>query len=312
MAKSGPKTVSPPARTDLAWKISLRALLALSIGLGAAIGLWWVSRAVERTYLLAADPPQVVLKNRPAWMTDFLATQIAQSARPRGAHSALDHDILRNMVDKLQTNPWVRQVRQVRRVFGQRPGDTLEIDCEYRTPVALVAWGLDYYLVDGDAVLLPEKFSPKDLPRVMFTGEGTRRQTNIRVVEAVKSQRPVEPGQKWAGADLAAGLGLARLLCGQSCAEEITRINVENFAGRKDNTAPQLVLKTLYNTEIRWGEPVDAAFHVELAPQQKLKRLAAVREQYGRVDAKHSWLDIRFDRITCPVGESGSAEVTPQ
>ena len=55
---------------------------------------------------------------------------------------------------KLQANPWVRDVHFVRRVFGERPGDTLEIDCEFRAPIALVQWGDYYWLVDGDGMTL--------------------------------------------------------------------------------------------------------------------------------------------------------------
>jgi len=312
-----PRTKAAPSRDghdapqtwrNRLWFWGLRVVAAVAVVGACWGGLALARRWVEHAWLYPSQPPAVQLKNRPVWMTDLLAQQIERAARPRGANSALDHDLLRTIADSLKTNPWIRQVHGVRRVYGQTPGDTIEVDCTYREPRAMVLWGIDYYLVDAEGVLLPEKFSARDVPAIMFVGQGSQRQVNVRVIEGVKSARPVEPGEKWNGADVTAGLELAGLLYGRACAEDIWRINVENFAGRRSNTESQITLKTRHNTEVRWGEPLNATFHVEVDAAQKLQRLNLLKEQYGRVDANHSWVDIRFDKVTCPANENQSAD----
>ena len=100
-----------------------------------------VERHVEKDLAFPAKPPGIFLKARPAWMSDLVAQQIATQVAPRGAHSAFDHDMLVEITRMLKTNPWIMNVRGVRRVYGNAPGDTLEIDCDFRTPAALVRTG---------------------------------------------------------------------------------------------------------------------------------------------------------------------------
>jgi hypothetical protein len=44
-------------------------------------------------------------------------------------------------------------------------------------------------------------------------------------------------------------------------------------------------------------------FHSEISPAAKLETLSRVYQQYGRIDANHSWLDIRLDKVTHPAEE---------
>jgi hypothetical protein len=264
-------------------------------------------RYVDQRVAAPVGPLKVVLLNKPAWMSEFLAQQIAATV-PRAASSAFDHELLVAAAEKLRQNPWVRDVHFVRRVYGERPGDTLEVDCEFRAPIALVQWGDYYWLVDGDGMKLPEQFTGNHVPRIVLGRNG---RMNVRIIEGVK-QPPPATGQRWAGADLSAGLGLVKLLYGKSYAEELVTVNVANFGGRKDAREAQLVLRTKYGTEVRWGRPLDAKdFFAEVPVSQKLDSLKSVVEQYGRVDAGQPWIDIRYDRITYPKpagsGEDGAA-----
>jgi hypothetical protein len=166
--------------------------------------------------------------------------------------------------------------------------------------VALVHWGEYLWLVDAEGVQLPEQFSPtQDAIRKIIIGRDGR--VNIRVIEGVK-RSPAGSGKKWLGDDLSAGLDLVKLLYGKPFAEEIISVNVSNFGGRRDAREAQLVLKTRYNTEVRWGQPVSPKdFYVEVQAGQKLQRLQSIFEQYKRIDAGHAWVDIRFDQITYPL-----------
>src|SRR5688572_15495221 len=49
---------------------------------------------VEKHVAFGRMPPTVVLKDRPAWMSDGLAQKITRIAAPEVAHSAFDHRLL--------------------------------------------------------------------------------------------------------------------------------------------------------------------------------------------------------------------------
>jgi hypothetical protein len=296
-----PIAVKDPQRGAKLRRVVTHALAALVLVALVGFGLHRMRRHVEKDVVFPERPPRIVLKNRPAWMSDYLATQIVNSVKPAGTHSAFDRQLLVDTASILRNNPWVRQVRQVRRAYGQKPGDTLEIDCEYRAPIALVHWQDYYWLVDGEAVKLPEQFTAEQLPRIVLGGD---RRLNIRIIEGV-SQPPVESGKRWGGEDLAAGLEMVKLLYGLNYAEEIVKVDVSNFAGRINPREAQLTLITRYDTQIRWGRPINARdFFVEVSAPQKLEYMRRVWNQFHRVDGGRAWIDIRFDRITYPTAVS--------
>jgi hypothetical protein len=269
----------------------------------AGVGVRELKQHVERKVVFLDEPPQVIFKDRPVWMSDFLCEQLLTTVRPMGAHSAFDRDVLIDIATSLQSNPWIKNVRQVRRAYARKPGDTIEIDCEFRAPVAMVHWKDYFWLVDGDGIKLPEQFTAQQVPHILKGRDGMM---NIRIIEGVR-QPPVESGHKWPGDDLLAGLDLVKLLFGKPFAEAVVKVDVTNFGGRDNPREAQLTLETCYGTGIKWGRPVNAKdFFVEVSAAQKLKYLDQVQQQYGRIDAGQPWIDIRFDRITYPT--PGSAE----
>ena len=295
--KSSPYSMKrfPPEWSAAIRGAAARVTVTLLVAIGLFAGVFGMKRYVEREVALPKAPPVVLLKNRPVWMTDFLAGQIAASVRPAGLHSTFDHQMLVDRVAMLKTNPWIRNVRQVRRVYGKRPADTLEVDCDYRAPIALVRWQKDYWLVDPDGVKLPEKFAAADVPKIVVAKDG---RTNIRIVEGVQ-RPPPQAGKSWGGDDLVAGLDMVRRLYGLPYADQIVKVNVANFGGRVDYREAQLVLGTKFGKEIRWGAPVGSK-SFEVRPEQKFEYLRRVYEEFGRCDAGQPWIDIRYDKITYP------------
>jgi len=294
------KPRDPERAARLRYAMAHTLLAVAFCGLLSA-GFLVVKRYVERDVVFPGAPPTVKLVDRPVWMSDFLAAQIERAARPIGTHSAFDHQMLVDVADTLSHNPWVKQVHQVRRAYGQAPGDTLEVDCEWRAPVALVKWGDFYWLIDGDGVKLPEQFTAKQVPAIVL---GRDNKTNIRIIEGVNTP-PVESGQHWPGDDLAAGIDMVKLLYAKPYAEEIGKVDVTNFNGRKQTREAQIVLVTKYGTQVKWGRPVNAKdFFVEVPPSRKLDYIQSVFKQFGRVDGNRPWIDIRFDKITYPSPDS--------
>jgi hypothetical protein len=288
---------------DQAWlaQMLIKAAVAVILLGGGAFAFVSMRQHVLDDLAHPAAPPVLVLRNRPPWMSEALAEQILKSARPKTPKSALDHELVAEVGQVLEHNAWVREVKQVKRVYGKSAGDTVEVDCEFRAPIALVAFRNEYLLVDGDSVRLPEKFGPSTLPRILLGPDG---KMNLRIIEGVAAMPPFVDGQKWVGEDLSAALDMAKLLYGRPFTEEIERINVANFKGRKNPRDAQIVLFTKYRSEVRWGEPIKLPFYAELPPVQKLERLGLICQKYGRVDGGHSWVDIRLDKVTYPAEEA--------
>jgi hypothetical protein len=286
------------------WRVVLHAMIGVIFLSGAAAIFRFCQIYVDRRLAFPERPPKVYLKDRPAWMSDFLADQIMKTAEPIGLHSAYDRQLLVDTAAALRSDPWIRRVIQVRRVYDQGPADTLEIDCEYRAPVALVGWDDFYWLVDGEGIKLPEQYTGEELSKIIFGPDG---KPNVRIIQGAQ-HAPPESGKRWAGDDLAAGLELARLLSGRDYADQIRLIDVSNFNGRLDPSAAQIVLVTQFNTQIRWGRPPSARdSFVEVPASTKLDALANIFRQTGRVDADQPWIDVRFDRVTCPAAETPPA-----
>ena len=304
MSKAKASKVSPPK--DVPKPVSARKsrlgasmlhMLGILVFVGGLIYLVDITKGyVEQQVGAPSGPLRVALVNKPVWMSDYLAQEIAATV-PKNSSSAFDHDLLVDTVNKLQKNPWVAKVRQVRRVYGAQPGDTLEVDCDYRAPIAVVKWGEYYWLVDNDGVILPEQFTAANLEKVTV---GSDRRTSIRIIDGV-TQPPPEPGKKWAGGDLAAGLELVKLFYGKLFLDEVVAVDVSNFGGRIKRADPQLVLQTRYGTQIWWGRPLNTKdFFVEVTAARKLEILRAVVQQHGRIDANQAYVDVRYDDYLVP------------
>ncbi len=302
----GKRSASAPSRkssasSELRWRIALHGMVFV-IFVSGIVSLFRISQIyVDRRLAFPTRPPKVILANRPAWMSDFLDEQILKSTQPIGLHSAFDRELLIDTGKALASNPCIKRVIQVRRMFGQKPGDTLAIDCEYRTPAALVKWGDFYWLVDEQGVKLPEQYSADLLPKIVLGADG---KINIRIIDGV-SHDPCESGRVWQGEDLGGGLEMARLLAGQDWAEQIRDIDVSNFGGRRDSREAQIVLMTRFGTQVRWGRAPGAKdSFIEVPAGQKLAAIEAIYQKDGRVDAGQPWIDLRFDRVTCPGPEA--------
>jgi hypothetical protein len=297
------RPVNPPPRASHWRKIGLHLGLAVLLLGGSGAGYYYAGQYIEEQGMQSHQPMIVVLKRRPPWMNDFLVEQIAAIARPAEAHSPFDRQLLADTADMLSRNPWVRKVHSIRRAFTYKPGDTLEIDCEYRAPAALVKSGQFYWLVDEMGVRLSDRFTEQDVPSIQFGPDG---KTRIRVIEGVRQPVPRLSGDQWAGADLAAGLKMVNYLFDRPYTEQLLRVNVANFGGKVDARGPQIVLETKFHTVIWWGRPPsdnDVDAFIEVSTARKLNYLRLAFEQFGRVDGRHKCLDIRFDRVTYPSDE---------
>ncbi len=290
---------------------SRSALIALAFVAGLLLvsgGIYRIYRYVDTNVAYSTMPPKIVLKNQPPWMSDFLAEQICAAAQRPGSHSAFNRDVLKETKSLLENNErtsaWIREIRQLKLVYDKKPGDTLVIDAEFRAPIALVQQQDGFYLVDGQGVVLPERYTQEQVSKIVFGKDG---RMNIRVVSGVRSERPAFAGQEWHGDDLAAALDMVKLLHQRLFAEDIVKVDVSNFSGRDDAREAQLVLVTKRNTQIRWGRSVNSTDLAEVPTRQKLIYMASLFKDTGRCDGGYSWIDLRFDTVRGPASEVKTA-----
>lgn len=300
-ASTAPDSPAVSGGRAFARRVALWGLVAALGATAAGIGYSKLHRHVETLYATSAAAPKIVLKNRPAWMRDDLADQITSAAKPGAGVSAFDQTVLRDVHDQLLSDPdvfpWIEKINVIRREYGGAPGDTILVDATFRAPIALIRSGEDFWMVDSMGHKLPKKCDAEGVLRRICSDDG---KILLRVVDGAK-HAPPDVGSVWKGADVQAGLELLRLLNDKPYAQDIVKVDVTNFGGRVDNAAAQLVLITRFNTQVRWGRPVSSNdYFVEVSPSRKLEVLERLVADYGQVDAKRPWIDIRFDRVTYP------------
>ena len=262
-------------------------------------------RYVEKIERRDSAPSVALAGGAPAWMNATIQEQILAAARPNEPSDATDRRTLAEQAESLARSPWVKTVKSLRRVYGQGPGDTIEIDAVYRTPVALVRWHDGFWYVDAEGVRLPEKFNDTQVKQM--TAAGGR--PTFRVIESVASG-PAPVGKTWPGKDIKAGLELVNLLADKPFADQIVRVDVANYDGRMNANESQINLLTRYGTQVRWGQPPSStAFFVEQRVERKLDVMQQACRQTGRVDMNLPWIDLRFDNATVPSQQRASIDV---
>ena len=318
-AKKPAKPASPPARKPLREpkaplspeakaRVKRTFINVCAAGLLSTVcvtGFMASKQYVDKIERRDAAPAVKLADGPPAWMNATIQEQILAAARPDTPSSATDRRTLAEQAASLAASPWVKTVKSVRRVYGEGPGDTLEIDAVYRTPIALVHWHDGFWYVDAEGVRLPEKFNDAQVRQM--TAAGGR--PTFRVIESVAGA-PAIVGKIWPGKDVKAGLELVKLLADKPYADQIVRIDVANYDGRINANESQINLLTRYGTQVRWGQPPSSsAFFVEQKVDRKLDVMQQACQQTGRVDMNLPWIDLRFDNATVPSQQRASIDV---
>lgn len=205
------------------------------------------------------------------WVPIDLVGRILHNSDLPESTSLLDESLLPRVAAAFEENPWVDRVIEVRadRAAG------LEIELEYRRPVAMVQTARGLYPVDIDAILLPPTdFSVSDaarLPRV----------TNVRTMP----QGPA--GTEWGDPVVLAAARLADVLAptGDLFAywdrySLAAIVAPERRTATPDLEELDLELVTRGGSRIVWGRP-PGADELEPPVARKLGRLDEYLATYG-------------------------------
>lgn len=269
-----------------------RRRLVLRLGAGvaavvlcaaAAFGLRAVERHVDG--ILTARPlpqPRLRFPGVPAVLEGLADRDIQAAVEPLLAEPWTAPDLCRRMADAAAPVGWIKTLRGVRRLAD----GAIQIDCDYRTPAAIVAQRDGYVLVDDDQVRLP----------------GVYAYHQSWIVISGVAEPPPPAGGVWLGEDLRAGLNLIASLRREPFTAQITAVLVDNYDGRLDPRRCHLEVATdRTGGRIRWGSAPGAEIE-ENSMAQKAAILRANFARTGRIDAHYAVIDISTfaDRFTVP------------
>lgn len=267
-------------------------ILAVAAALcGAVVALALLERYVKGTVPAPRDTLELELAGVPAWVNDQLKEKVYTAAQAADTRLKLDDETA-----LLVQNNLARQVAWLDNVRVRTTHDCLRIEARWRRPVAVIKSGPVKFYVDGEQVVLD--FVPiGDLPIVEIQGL------------APTSESP-PLGGVWQREDLAAGIAILNrldqmdrtLTPDKPLLYEISRIDVSNYDGRKDDRKPHIILYATDDTEINWGAELGKwQRHLESTDEQKLAKLYGYYKEYGTLTGGAKYVNLRDPRDKIPL-----------
>jgi len=270
-------------RTDsFVWMRKKTGMLAL---LGAAavtlvLGFRYLDGYVHRIAQAREVSLTVSLKNPPRWAGEELIEMVCLSSGIRSDDFLLEKDLTPDWVANLERNPWIRKVNRIRKFYNGR----VELDCEFRQPIASVKQHQQTYYLDPEGVVLP--YAPVSCHLIRLDG--------------IHGSIP-EPGGTISNSDGLAGLEVLTKILQMDeqlprtdrIWNELAVLDVSNYEGRISSTHSHLTLFTNNMTEIRWGAAVGRSlpFH-EADFKYKLSTLYRTFKKFRSLDTMQ-YVDLR-------------------
>ena len=159
--KKADESASPTLRERLLRTVFRPSLLLPLALIGAGIALFPAAKAIlpdlsdRAEYRLSSA--DVVIPDPPRWVPPDLGEIVLRKAGIPEQVTVLDDSLAQQIHDAFLAHPWVVGPVEVRMSVPAR----IEVDFEYRQPVAMVEVSDGFYPVDDEGVLLP----PDDFPR---------------------------------------------------------------------------------------------------------------------------------------------------
>ncbi len=235
---------------------------------------------VRPDYRLRLDEMRMVYRPTPSSPDTVLIGVPVDAELARQAREG-DPGLVGGVARRLERNPWVRRVTQVRRVWPDR----LEARIEMRRPQALVLRGRRGVCIDADGVRLPDLRGGTILPggcyEIVGVGGG------VPAVGAVWDH----PGVRGA-LDVIRALERYRV----NRVLMVTRIDVSNIGGRRDARESEIFCWTAAGVPVAWGRPSTTDAFGENPVLVKMRHLAIALEAFPALRGLER-VDLRFDRV---------------
>jgi hypothetical protein len=264
-----------------------RASMIAAIAVGAllsALLLWGVPKLRERldAHVMAVGGTATVdYVAAPAWFDGKRRAEVSERvAMAVGDGSVLDPNRLAKARAALLTTGWFHSIEQVRLADD---GGFL-VEATFVRPFAVVRHGEFDYLVDDEARLLPMQWTAGHRPAT----------PHYVAIVGTSAPNRGDFGSVWPGADVAAGIELARLLQPKPWFAEVAAIDLSQYQSERT-----LSLITRHNGRLMWGRaPTDRSV-AEVTPDAKLRTLDYLYATERRIDSGGGrTIDLRGDLVT--------------
>ncbi|HEY2253190.1 MAG TPA: hypothetical protein VGH74_19085 [Planctomycetaceae bacterium] len=237
-------------------------------------------------YLLSAN--EIEITQPPHWVPHNLVAQIVENANLPSRLSLLDKNLVGEIAEAFQLNPWVEEVVSVSKSFPAK----VVVVLSYRQPVAMVEVRQGQYPIDRHGVLLP----PQD-----FSVADTR---SYPTVTGVVSTPQGPAGTEWGDEVVAGAAELAAELgphWKKFCLVSIVAPRSAEAHGKIDQGVFVLLAKG--GSRIIWGHApgtsnLESSHPGELSTKQKIGRLEEYVTKFGGFDSPQGpyQIDIRHWR----------------
>jgi hypothetical protein len=269
----------------------MKGLAIAGILCGIAIGLVLMEKYITRTVPALEDSVDLELADVPAWVNEELKNKVYEAAQGGGEPLRLDEDTALSVQHNV-----ARQVVWLDDIRVRTTHNCLRVEGRWRRPVALIQSGPAKFYIDAENVVLD--FVPlADLPIVEIQGLSS------------DSETP-QLGQVWRQDDLAAAVTILNQLDrmdrsfvkDKPLLDEISRIDVSNFNGHKNDDRPHIVLYTKDDTQIMWGAEVGKwQQYLESTDEEKLAKLYSYYKEYGTLSGGAKYINLRDPRDKIPL-----------
>jgi hypothetical protein len=252
----------------------------------AVVSLYFIERYVKSVKPVETGPLELV--DVPEWASSELKTKIRAAAG--GKTFRLDEETAEMVAENLAFVAWLDNIKI------QTTHKQVLIEARWRKPLAIVKSGSQNFYVDDELVVLD--FVPiPNLPIVKIEG---------------LSARVPSPGEIWQSDDLDAAVTILAKLDqmdksvtpDKPLLYEIDRIDVSNFAGRKNSRGPHIVLYAKDDTKIIWGAEFGTwQRYLEATDEEKLAKLYTYYKEYGSLSGGVKYINLRDpqDNISQPI-----------
>ena len=256
------KTIFRPKR------LLLLALIPIVGALAPLVWRHWPDLDEQSLYRLEAADIRITPPPRP--VPSNLVERAIGTAMLDDDFSILDDSLLPRLAQAFAKEPWVSRVVQLRKGLPAH----VEIELEYRRPVAIIDVKSGVYPVDAQGVLLPpEDFSQAEIRRYPLVG-------------GVRSLPSGPPGEPWGDATV---LGAARIAA--AIGSEWESLDLTMIQAPQPRTATPALddltyeLHTRGESKVIWGRPPGTGHPGELTADQKLGRLKRYVTDFGPLGA---------------------------
>jgi hypothetical protein len=204
------------------------------------------------------ETSDIVIPQPPRWVPANLVEQVIERANLESNIFVLDDELAERIALAFEDHPWVSGKVSVRISVPAK----IEVDFEYRRPVAMVAIGDGFYPVDGSGALLPPAdFPPSDVGL-------------YPVIRGLHTTPEVGTGSQWGDPRIEGAARLAVVLTAHWDDWSLKAIEIPQRDSRDiDYDDMIFTITTEGGSRIIWGRAPGHDHPLEITDEQKIGRV---------------------------------------